>query len=248
VAVKLNNQTLINPQQLAVLVRTFEDGDEVKLTIMREGKSVELKVKLIERAAKPINRVLFGMMPDDVRPLKRGDDVRVTIFDLEGPGKSTVKQTVVSEAGEIRLPYLNRSVRAAGLTQVALQQAIAAAYRVEKILEAANVSVERYSHSDPQFVAQPIRTIQQNDMVMVTMHDVEGPGIATVKQARIGPAGTVNLPRLAKPVPAIGCTPVELEKSVLDLYRSAGVANGGTVGVSVSVPSALPVTDVPKNQ
>ena len=248
VAVKLNDQTLINPQQLAVLVRTFAGGDEVRLTVLRESKSVELQVKLVEREVKPIGRILFGMTPDDARPFERGDEMLVTIFDLEAQGRTTVKETIVSQQGDIQLPYLDRPVRAAGLTQIALQQAIATAYSTAGFLEKANVAVQRTRVRDVRTVQAPSRTIQQNDMVMLTLHDVEGPGIATVKQTRIGPAGTVDLPRLSKPVSVLGCTPGELEKSVRDLYRSAGLADGGSVGVSVTVPSATPPADAPKNQ
>ena len=45
---KLDDQLLINSEQFAVLVRTFKAGDEVKLTLFREGKHQTLSVKLAE--------------------------------------------------------------------------------------------------------------------------------------------------------------------------------------------------------
>jgi hypothetical protein len=46
---KLNDQLLVNHEQLAVLIRTYRAGDELKLVARREGRPVELTVKLAER-------------------------------------------------------------------------------------------------------------------------------------------------------------------------------------------------------
>lgn len=46
---KLDDQILINFHQLAVLVRTFKPGDEVKLALLRKGKPRILPVKLVEK-------------------------------------------------------------------------------------------------------------------------------------------------------------------------------------------------------
>ena len=56
---KLNDQLLVNPQQLAVLVRTFKGGDDVSLTVLREGEPIELRAKLAEKELRPIEDVLF---------------------------------------------------------------------------------------------------------------------------------------------------------------------------------------------
>jgi hypothetical protein len=57
---KLNDQLLINQQQLAVLVRTFKPGDEVKLTVIRDGKPQDLTAKLVEKELRPIEELRFG--------------------------------------------------------------------------------------------------------------------------------------------------------------------------------------------
>lgn len=46
---KLNDQLLIDSHQFAVLVRTFKPGEEVSLTVIHQGESRSVKVKLIER-------------------------------------------------------------------------------------------------------------------------------------------------------------------------------------------------------
>lgn len=46
---KIDDQILINMQQLTVLVRNHQAGDEIKLTILRGGKESTVKAKLAER-------------------------------------------------------------------------------------------------------------------------------------------------------------------------------------------------------
>lgn len=46
---KLNDQILINYHQLAVLVRTFKPGEEVKLALIRKGKRETATAKLVEK-------------------------------------------------------------------------------------------------------------------------------------------------------------------------------------------------------
>ncbi|QOV88361.1 PDZ domain-containing protein [Humisphaera borealis] len=60
---KLNDQLLVNPQQLAVLVRTQKAGDSIKLTVIRAGKPVELTAKLIERDLPPLDELRLGVEP-----------------------------------------------------------------------------------------------------------------------------------------------------------------------------------------
>jgi hypothetical protein len=53
---KLDDQLLVNPEQLATLVRMHKSGEEITLTVIREGKPTEVKVTLAERSVP-------GMMP-----------------------------------------------------------------------------------------------------------------------------------------------------------------------------------------
>jgi hypothetical protein len=46
---KLDEQLLINPQQLATLVRTFKPSDGVKLTVIRKGEVMSLDATLVEK-------------------------------------------------------------------------------------------------------------------------------------------------------------------------------------------------------
>jgi protein involved in polysaccharide export with SLBB domain len=70
------------------------------------------------------------------------DDLRqVTIYDVEVVCLQTIKQARVSGTGNVTLPYLPNVVRAEGLTELELQQAIQDAYKQAGVLEQANVSV-----------------------------------------------------------------------------------------------------------
>lgn len=66
VLVKLNDQLLVNPPQLAVLVRLQKPGDKVTLTLIREAKEQKVTVELAET-----ERVIGGEEPWDmiIRPI-----------------------------------------------------------------------------------------------------------------------------------------------------------------------------------
>ena len=70
-----------------------------------------------------------------------GDLLQITVFNLEGQGLQTQKTTGVSGTGNITLPFLQEVVRAEGLTELELQQAIADAYGKAGVIESPNVSV-----------------------------------------------------------------------------------------------------------
>ena len=59
VMLRFDGQLLVNPQQLAVLVRTFDPGAEVKLRIIRAGEPAVLDLKLVERDVKPVWQIKF---------------------------------------------------------------------------------------------------------------------------------------------------------------------------------------------
>lgn len=56
---KLNDQWLINNEQMAVLVRMFKAGDDVTLTALRQGQTVTVTAKLVERDVPVMGNGLF---------------------------------------------------------------------------------------------------------------------------------------------------------------------------------------------
>ena len=51
---KLEDQLLVNQEQFSVLVRSHKPGNEVKLTIIRDGKPQTLTAKLVEHDVEPL--------------------------------------------------------------------------------------------------------------------------------------------------------------------------------------------------
>ena len=70
----------------------------------------------------------------------RNDLVQVSVTDLVAPGVETQKVMRVSESGFISLPLVGQ-VKAAGLTEAQLEEAIVAAYRDANLIQRAQVSV-----------------------------------------------------------------------------------------------------------
>lgn len=60
---RLNDQLLVNMEQLAVLVRTFESGEEVTLTVIRQAKPQRIAVRLSEKEQPKFIAPPCGPMP-----------------------------------------------------------------------------------------------------------------------------------------------------------------------------------------
>ncbi len=88
-----------------------------------------------------------NVRPGDLVPhsrdyvISKNDLLLVSITDLLGPGIESFKQPRVSESGNISLPYI-RQIRAEGLTEAQLEEAIATAYRDMQLVQNAQVSVQ----------------------------------------------------------------------------------------------------------
>ena len=83
---KFDDQLLVNPQQLAVLVRSKKPGDSATLTLLRDGKPLTVTVKLAEKEV-PVLEDLGGVNLNAENPLALGNGLQLT----PGPGvRSTV--------------------------------------------------------------------------------------------------------------------------------------------------------------
>lgn len=69
------------------------------------------------------------------------DLLAITLSDLNGPNTETIKQSRVTESGNISLPFLKEPIAARGMTEIDLERAIVAAYKNAQLIENANVSV-----------------------------------------------------------------------------------------------------------
>jgi len=84
--------------------------------------------------------------PSDLVPVETdyaiasNDLLQISITDLVAPGVETYKTQRVTQSGSISLPYIGQ-VKALGLTEAQLEEAIAQAYKDKNIIQNAQVSV-----------------------------------------------------------------------------------------------------------
>ena len=82
VLLKLDDQILIEPHQLAVLVRSHKEGDEITLTYVRAGKQATAKVKLATHEVQKMS-ALEGAFP---RAFSYATGTGDHVFELRGDG------------------------------------------------------------------------------------------------------------------------------------------------------------------
>jgi protein involved in polysaccharide export with SLBB domain len=74
--------------------------------------------------------------------------------------------------------------------------------------------------------------IGHNDLLQISITEVAGPGVETVKTSRVSESGNISLP-LIRVVKAAGLTEAELEKAIADKYRSENIIQNAQVSVTV---------------
>jgi hypothetical protein len=90
----LNDQIILEPGQLAKLVRSFADGAAINLTLLRKGKEVKVTVQLKKHEAS-MNRGPFGFEKE-----WRWDDLGKMNFDFQMPDMTAVREAVVRAKDE----------------------------------------------------------------------------------------------------------------------------------------------------
>lgn len=75
--------------------------------------------------------------------------------------------------------------------------------------------------------------IGPNDLLSVSITDLVGPGVETVKQQRVSESGNISLPLIGQ-IRAEGLTEAELEKVVQQAYRDANLIQNAQVSVIVA--------------
>ncbi len=76
------------------------------------------------------------------------------------------------------------------------------------------------------------------DLVNVTVYDLEGPGLRTIKAARVSDAGNIAMPYLDEPVHIAGLTEEQAQRTIAERYK------GKAANVSVVVAEPHPQTIV----
>lgn len=77
VLTKLDDQLLVNVQQLSVLVRAHKPGDDVKLTLVREGQLTTVTAKLVEKDLEPLEEAGAPPHADGFPPHPEGREFRM---------------------------------------------------------------------------------------------------------------------------------------------------------------------------
>lgn len=75
--------------------------------------------------------------------------------------------------------------------------------------------------------------ISPNDLLAITLSDLNGPNSQTVKQSRVSEEGKISLPYLDKPIQAAGFTEFGLEQAIIKAYREAGLIAHAQVSVTI---------------
>jgi polysaccharide export outer membrane protein len=127
----------LDPSEMAGLRGRSHEALPVRI-LDKIDPAVEEPDQIFTSAAAPRPEDLRAPMGDYT--ISRNDTLTISISDLQGPGIETVKQTRVSESGNISLPYIGQ-LRAEGLTEIELEQSIVRAYREKNLIEQATVSV-----------------------------------------------------------------------------------------------------------
>ena len=74
--------------------------------------------------------------------------------------------------------------------------------------------------------------IGRNDLLSISITEVAGPGVESVKTTRVSESGNVSLPLIGT-IKATGLTEAELEKAIADKYRSSNLIQNAQVSVTV---------------
>jgi beta-lactamase regulating signal transducer with metallopeptidase domain/protein involved in polysaccharide export with SLBB domain len=156
------------------------------------------------------------------------DLVIITIFDLEGAGKQTIKQGRVSGTGTIILPYIENPIRIAGLSEDGARKEIAKAYS-KGILEHPVIDV---SVAEARNLPPKPATIDIGELVMVTVADLMGNGIDSTKTSRVDAEGNITFP-YAGQIKTAGLKPEQVQEAIAKSLEKAGVMMKPVVVVSL---------------
>lgn len=97
---------------------------------------------------------------------------------------------------------------------------------VDLFADAGEITAEDLIANESDYV------IGKNDLVNISVTDVQGLGVETVKSQRVSEKGFISLPLLGQ-LKAIGYSEAELEQVVQDAYRNANLIQNSTVSVTV---------------
>jgi len=75
--------------------------------------------------------------------------------------------------------------------------------------------------------------IAPNDLVTISVTDLVGPGVETVKSVRVSEKGNITMPMLDKPIKVTGISEQEAEKAIAKAYRDMNLIANPQISLSV---------------
>ena len=105
---------------------------------------------------------------------------------------------------------------------------------------------EQFAHAsavtaDDLVVSSSDYVIGKNDLLAVSITDLVGPGIESVRQVRVTESGKISMP-LVPQITAAGLTEAQLEQAIVAAYRDANLISSAQVSVTVAEARARTFT------
>ncbi len=192
----LNDQILVEPDQLAKLVRSFKEGDTISLTVLRKGAETKLSAKLQKRDVHQSGRMWdrgmrpgprFGMLDPQFKEEMKNLGEQMKTMQLD-----TIKETVENAREEAR--------RARGAAQRGLEEAMTQMKRGVRVLTSRDNGAMKTTRVDLG-KAQITYSDTQGEM---TIERVNGKKLLTAKdpQGRLLFSGPVETKEELDKIPA----------------------------------------------
>ncbi len=96
----------------------------------------------------------------------------------------------------------------------------------EQFAQASDVTAEDLQAANQDYV------IGKNDLLSISISDLVGPGVETVKQVRVSESGNISLPLIGQ-IRAEGLTEAQLETEIVRAYRENNLMPNAQVSVTV---------------
>lgn len=200
-------------------------------------------------AALPISRSAFAASepPAATRPSANaataGDDVIVpgdllviAYPDVTPPGTECLRPSRVSADGTITVPFVG-AVKVAGMSLGAAEKAVGRSLKEARIVATPAVSIDRHERAAAASVTPG--PIVAGDVLRVSVWEVSGPGVETLRTLHVSAAGEVGLPLLGQTKLA-GLTEGAAEAAIVKAYRDARMIDRAIVSVLRVKPAAGP--------
>jgi protein involved in polysaccharide export with SLBB domain len=160
-------------------------------------------------------------------PIVPGDLLVIAYPELSPPGTDYLRPSRVSADGSITVPVAG-DLKVSGLTLAAAENAINRALRETRVIAHPAVSIDRHERAAAASVAPG--PVAAGDVLRVSIWEIAGPGVETVRTLHVSAAGEVGLPLLGQTKLA-GLTEAAAEAAVVKAYADARMVQQAIVSV-----------------